>query len=246
MGFLIISPITGILSGIMNRITILIALLLSLVITNSAYSDGLLITGADMTSESTNYLFIGGLIPLPGSSLAHGFVLHLWADHIEYSYESGPDNIDAKGKSVSTAVAYHDSGSGYWWNAKIGGVLSNTRLKPDDPENDARGNSSDLKLGLSGEYHLTSLFKVNGIADYGVDRKSYWVRGRLLRKVSDHIYTGPEIINQGDPSYEIKQFGWAVEGIPVKKNTSLGIKAGRSDDGSSDSLYVGIDMVVFF
>jgi hypothetical protein len=230
----------------MNKFCTNILLISLLSMPTISNADKLLITGVDTTSSSSSYLFVGALIPLPDNSLAHGLVMHLWTDYLEYSYDSGATKIKAKANSVSVAVAYHDSGSKYWWNAKIGASRGKTRLTPDDLGNKSRGNVTDIKLGLSGERRLSSSLKINGIADYGIDRESYWTRVRLLGKINDQMYHGPEVIYQGDPSYDIQQFGWAVEGIAVQEHTSLGIKAGVRKDGNDSSSYAGVDMVVFY
>lgn len=231
----------------MNRLSIyFLILFVTGIPLNSIGADRLFITGVDTTSESSNYAFMGALLPLPDNSLAHGFVIHLWTDYLEYSYDSWPSRISAKANSISVALAYHDSGDGYWWNAKAGASHANTRLTPDDPGNNSRGAVNDLKLGLAGEYNINPDYKINGILDYGVDRESYWSRLRILGRLHENMFTGPEVIYMGDPSYDIQQFGWAIEGIPVFEQSSIGIKGGiRKDDGST-SRYIGIDLVVFF
>lgn len=221
-------------------------LLSQLALPFTAAAEGLFLTGIESTSGSSGYLYAGALLPLPDNSLAHGFVAHLWTDFLTYSYYAGATEIDAKVNSVSAAIAYHDSASNYWWNAKIGAARGNTRLTPDDPNNQGRGKQSDLKLGLSGEYNLSSELKINGIIDYGTDRKAYWTRFRFLGKISGQKYHGPEIIFQGDPTYDIQQFGWAITGIAIQNHSSLGAKAGFRKDGDETSRYIGVDLVVFY
>ena len=227
-----------------NRFCTAILLSSMLALPSTTAADGLLLTGIESTSSSSSYLFVGALIPLPDNSLAHGLVMHLWTDFLTYSYDAGATEINAKVNSVSAAIAYHDSASNYWWNAKIGTARGNTRLTPDDPGNKSRGIQTDIKLGLSGERQLSSSLKINGILDYGTDNKAYWTRFRLLGKFSGQKYHGPEIIFQGDSTYEIQQFGWAITGIAIQNNSSLGVKAGVRKSGDSTSRYLGVEVVV--
>ena len=231
----------------MNKFsTIVLLVSLSGMPISSIAAEKLLITGVDTTSTASSYLFVGALIPLPDNSLAHGFVMHLWTDFLKYSYDSGATRINAKANSVAASIAYHGSGSGYWWNVKVGAARGNTRLTPDDLGNNSRGTLTDLKLGVSWERQLSSVLKINGIIDYGTDREAYWARFRLLGKIGEQKYHGPEVIFQGDPTYEIQQFGWAITGIAIQSHSSLVVKAGIRKDGDNTSGYAGVDLVVFY
>jgi len=204
----------------------------------------LLLTGAEITSDSSNYFFVGAAIPLPDNTLAHGYVLHLWADFQEYAYVSGATDTNAKVNSISAAIAYHDSGNNYWWNTKVGAVRSDTKLSPDDPGNKSRGSQTDLKLQIGGERHLSATIKINGIIDYITDRHSYWARLRFLTLIDNNLYHGPEIITQGDPSYDAQQLGWVISGIAIQDDSTLGIKAGVRKGDDSTSGYFGVELVV--
>lgn len=210
----------------------------------------LLLTGAEITSDSSSYVFVGTAIPLPESTLAHGFVLHLWADFQKYSYDTLlPTNIieteiNVKANSFYAAIAYHDSGSNYWWNTKVGAIRGDAKLTPDDPNNKSKGNQTDLKLQIGGERHLTSTTKINGIIDYITDRDAYWARLRFLNLIDNNVYHGPEIITQGDPSYDAQQLGWVISGIAIQDHSTLGIKAGVRKGDASTSGYFGVELVV--
>lgn len=209
-------------------------------------SDKLFLTGAEVTSESSSYLYLGTSIPLPASTLAKGYALHLWASYLTYSYESVPADIDAKVSSVSATIGYHDSGVGYWWNARAGVVRTDTRLTPDDPGNDSVGLETGLKLQLEGERQLTDNSRINGNLDLVSNRKAYWSRVRYLMKNNNETYHGPELIYQGDPNYEAVQLGWVMTEIPLNKDWGLGLKAGfRLDDGEV-SQYAGVELSLLY
>jgi len=229
----------------MNRINIIALLfLLSGMPVSSYAAEKLLLTGAEVTTDTASYFFVGAAIPLPDQTLAHGFVAHLWADFQKYSYDVGVLETRAKVKSVSAAIGYHDAGEGYWWNAKIGAIHSNTQFSPDDPTNKANGSLTDMKLQLGGERHISSVNKINGILDYITDREAYWARFRFLSLLDNNIYHGPEVITQGDPSYDAQQLGWVVTGIAMQGGSTYGVKAGIRKGDNETSGYFGVELVV--
>jgi len=81
----------------MNRLLRLLAGAVVLMPGIGSANDNLLfLTGAEVTDASASYLYLGTSLPLPDSSLAKGYVFHLWADYLTYSYEAGLTDIDAE------------------------------------------------------------------------------------------------------------------------------------------------------
>lgn len=209
-------------------------------------SEKLFLTGAEVTSVSSSYLYAGTSIPLPESTMAKGYVLHLWVDYLTYSYESNPADIDATAHSVSASLGYHDSGTGYWWNTRAGVVYTDTRLSPDDPANDSAGTDTGLKLQLEGERQMTADSRINGNLEFISSRTAYWGRVRYLMRNSDETYDGPEFTYQGDPNYSALQLGWVLTGIPFNNDWNLGVKTGFRLDGGSVSVYAGVELGVLY
>jgi hypothetical protein len=230
--------------SVINRFSAIVVLIcLSGLSTHSNAAEKLLLTGVETTSDSSRYFYLGALIPLD-KTLSRGFALHLWTDFQEYFYDAGAAEIDVNANSVSAAIAYHDSGSNYWWNTKVGIIRSDTRLTPVDPGNPSIGKLTDLQLQFGGERHLSSTVKINGIVDYITDRDAYWSRLRLLWQISEQRYHGPEIIIQGDPNYDVQQIGWVITGIKIQGHSTLSAKLGfRKSDGTTSG-YVGVELVV--
>lgn len=204
----------------------------------------LFLTGAEVTSESTLYLYMGTSIPLPESNLARGFVFHLWADYQTYSYEAGVTDIDVDIEGFSAALGYHDSGEDNWWNVRLGVVRSNTSLSPDDPGNETAGSETNLKLQLEGEKRLTADYKMVGNFEYIFDRGAHWTRGRFLSRNDDNTYDGPELIYHGDDSYSAFQLGWILTEISIKKDWAMGLKGGFRFDENDTAVYAGIELSV--
>ena len=204
------------------------------------------LTGAEVTTASTAYLYLGTAIPLPGSNLGNGLVLHLWADYQTYSYEAGATDIDAVIKGLSAAIGYHGSGEDNWWNVRLGVVRSNTDLKPDDPGNESAGTDNNLKLQLEGEKRMTADYKMVGNFEYIFDRSAYWARGRFLSRNDDNTYDGPELIYQGDDAYSAWQLGWVVSEMPLSKDWHMGLKAGFRFDDNETAGYAGIELTTTY
>ncbi len=212
----------------------------------SGASDKLFLTGAEVTDASASYLYLGTSLPLPGSAMAKGYVFHLWADYLTYSYEADPADIDAEVNSISASIGYHDSGVGFWWNTRAGLIQSNTRLSPDDPGNDSSGRQTGIKLQLEGERQLSADSKINGNLSLVSRRAAYWSRVRYLMKNDSNHYHGPEFIVQGDENYEAAQLGWVLTQVPFGNGWDFGVKGGLRLENSDVAGYVGVELGVLY
>ena len=209
-------------------------------------ADNMFLTGAEVTSASSAYLYVGTSLPLPASTLAKGYVFHIWADYLIYDYKAGSVTIDAEVHSLSGSIGYHDSGVDYWWNARAGIIQSDTSLSPDDSGNESSGLETGIKLQLEGEKQLTADSKINANIAFVSKRSAYWARVRYLMRNDDETYHGPEIIFQGDANYEAQQLGWVLTQMRLNNDWDVGVKAGlRLDDGEV-SEYVGIELGVLY
>ncbi|MDH5387242.1 MAG: cellulose biosynthesis protein BcsS [Gammaproteobacteria bacterium] len=217
-----------------------VALMLNAQVAQAA--DNLLLTGAEVTNDSSHYLYLGTSVPLPRSNLGKGYVVHLWADYQTYAYEAGATEIEASINSLSAAIGYHDSGEDYWWNTRLGVIRSDTRLSPDDPGNDSAGSDTNLKFQLEGEKRTSEKFKMIGNLEYVFGRNAYWVRGRFVTKNDDNSYDGPELIYQGDPHYSAWQLGWILNEMTLGDSWRWGVKAGVRFDENDTSAYAGIEL----
>lgn len=207
-------------------------------------ADNLLLTGAELTTAPSDYWYLGTALPLPGSNLASGFVLHLWADYQTYAYAAGTAEIDARINSLSAAIGYHGGGEDRWWNVRLGAVQSDTRLTPADPGNDSAGVDTNFRLQLEGEKRLSTDFKMVGNFEYIFGRAAHWTRVRLLTRNDDNTYDGPELIYQGDAAYSAFQLGWVLSEIPLNTDWSLGVKAGFRFDENDTAVYSGVELVI--
>lgn len=215
-------------------------------------NDALFLTGAEVTTSSSTYFYLGTSVPLPDSTLAKGFVINFWADYLTYNYDAGAIEIEADVISVSATIGYHDSGLDYWWSTSVGPIQSDTNLTPDDSGNDSSGMQLGAKFQLEGGLQLTPYSKITGNLTLLSKRSAYWARMRFLSRNDDDTYHGPELIVQGDANYEVLQLGWVLVHIPLNNDWDFGVKGGlRLDDGfrllnTDISGYAGIELSVLY
>jgi hypothetical protein len=138
------------------------------------------------------------------------------------------------------------SGSHGWSGVYIGGLVRDTQLSPDDLSNGARG--TKLRLTLQADGALTPKHWVlAGIASYVAGQNAFWLRARALHDVRGDLWTGPELVSQGDPTYRRTQLGWVIEGFRLGAGLMLGVKAGASkNEGESTDAYIGFEIARWF
>jgi hypothetical protein len=215
---------------------------------HASAEEKLLISGAEGGGGSAyNYYVYTGLVaPILGNNLGNGFVQRYWVDVLGYKYEANTQ-IDANAVGLEAALGYQKAFSRGWGALYLGGRYANTWLSPYDPGNRNGGGHVWLKVQAEGETDLSQTWKVNGIASYIFSVSDYWVRGRLLYRLNNGLYTGPEAITQGDPSYKAWQFGWVLNGFEPFPKAKLGIKAGvRITEKVGPDGYVGIELTKLF
>jgi hypothetical protein len=215
---------------------------------HASAGEKLLIGGAEGGGGSAyNYYAYTGLIaPLLGSDLGNGFVQRYWVDVLGYRYEAN-SQVDANALGVEAALGYQKKFPSGWGALYFGGRYANTWLSPYDPGNRNGGGHVWAKVQAEAETDLTQSWKVNGIASYIFLASDYWVRGRLMHRLNNGLYTGPEAIIQGDPSYKAWQFGWVLTGFEPFPKSNLGVKAGvRITERVGPDGYVGVELTKAF
>lgn len=191
---------------------------------------------------SSYYTFVGGVAPLLDNSFGNGFMQKYKVDFQGYDYPSDGRKVQATAVGVEGAVGYVKSGENGWAGAYAGLRYSETWLSPDDPKSSVRGSQLRPMGQLEGERVLSSDWRINGLASYIFISDSYWGRGRVMYRAYDRVYTGPEFIAQGDPSYRAWSGGWFVTGFQPIANSSLGLRAGvRKIEKTDPGGYLGIE-----
>jgi hypothetical protein len=214
----------------------------------AASAESLFLAGGEL-SEDGGYAYAAALLPFPGSTLGNGFVHRYWVEYLQYEYMGGAANqvIEAKAPGFEAALGYQKANPTGYVGVYAGAFYRDTELSPDDPNSKARGSHLRLRLQVEGEQRFQDTWLVNGIASYVFGQEGYWLRARVLRRVSGALFAGIEGVKQGDPDYEGHQFGAVITGFEPAPRWNLGFKAGvKKIEGRSSNGYVGIELARTF
>src|SRR5690349_3693562 len=218
---------------------------LGIIARDASAEDRLALGGAEY-SAGGSYVYAGAILPITHDMSGSRFVQKYWLDWLTYSYDKNGQTIDAQARGLEAAVGYQMTGSYGWSGLYAGALLRNTQLSPDDIENGARGTKLRLKLQADGEL-TPAHWRLGGIAAYVAGQNAFWLRARTLHDVQGDLWTGPELIYQGDPTYRRIQLGWVLEGIKLGGGLALGVKAGASkNEGQSVQGYLGLEIARWF
>lgn len=168
-----------------------------------------------------------------------------WVEWLRYEYTGGPLNqtIEAKAPGGEIALGYQKANPSGYYGFYAGGLYRDTSLSPDDPGSKARGSHLRLRVQAEGEHRFADAWVVNGIASYVFGQEAYWLRARLLRKVTGNLLAGVEGVQHGDPDYEGHQVGLVLTGFEPVPRLNLGFKLGiKKIEGRDSNLYVGIEL----
>jgi hypothetical protein len=210
----------------------------------TAWGESLFITGGE-ASKDGDYAFAAAIVPFPGSTLGNGFVQRYWAEWLRYEYVGGPLNqsIEAKAPGGEIALGYQKANPSGYFGFYAGGLYRDTSLSPDDPGSKARGGHLRLRVQAEGEHRFVDTWVVNGIASYVFGQEAYWLRARVLRKVTGNILAGVEGVQHGDPDYEGHQVGLVVTGFEPAPRLNLGFKIGiKKIEGRTSNAYIGLEL----
>lgn len=209
--------------------------------------EGIVLTGVE-ASRDNQYAYLGMLLPLPGHNLGQGFVQRYWLDYIAYQYKKTPlQDIETRAAGGEAALGYQQSSASGWWGAYLGARYANTRLNPNDPDNDDRGGRLRAKLQFEGDTELGAGWRVSGIASHLVGDNNHWARLRLQTTLDNRWHIGPEVIVQGDSNYSAYKVGAFLGNIKLGTSSALTLKAGvNKPEDNSASLYAGAEFYIPF
>jgi len=209
--------------------------------------EGVVLTGAE-ASRDNQYAYLGVVMPLSGQRLGQGFVQRYWLDYTAYSYEKQPfQTIDSAVTAVDAALGYQQSNASSWWAGYLGAHYADTRLSPNDPDNDSQGRQLHARLQFEGETDVAEGWRGNGIVSYVVKDFNYWARLRLQTTLKNQLHIGPELVVQGDSYYDAYKLGVFVGNIPVGQTSALTLKGGVNQTiNESASLYLGAEFYIPF
>ncbi len=183
---------------------------------------------------------VGATIAAPGGRLGQGWAFRVSVNGGDYSYDSGPLNIDADYRGADVAVVYQWSGDWGYGNLALGGRYADTDLSPADPGNRRGGSNWDVALTVDGQRRFGP-WAVTGYASYGFDLEEYYVRADLTRKVSPSVALGVEIGAEGDSGdYSRQVLGAVARFESPNRPWAVKLAAGVRDGDDDNSAYGAI------
>lgn len=223
--------------------TISFLLLVVSCITHAAAGERLWLTGGEVGEESS-YAYLGMMAPLGGERLGNGPVYRFWLDHVEYSFDSGDETVDAEAPGAELVI-------GYQWPTRYGSAAvytgptyRDTDLSPSSAESDVKGGRWGAKLQAEGSADLDA-WRTEGILSFIAGLKSYWGRVRLGYLNAGTLVPGIELIHQGDSDYHATTVGVFLGNIGIG-SAKAAVKSGvRFTPDVDDSAYIGLELSLF-
>jgi hypothetical protein len=142
---------------------------------------------------------------------------------------------------------------GYEWVFKqatvalyAGGEAVNTKITPNDPNNQAKGTSVGFKVATDFYVTPTETTMVAGVASYSTNFNSYYARFKFGMAFADHVYIGPEVAALGDNFFQQWRVGGHVTGIRLGSLQFGGAVGYLHDRVRGGGLYGTLDTRVTF
>ncbi|WP_189836426.1 cellulose biosynthesis protein BcsS [Sulfuriferula multivorans] len=220
---------------------LLLGTLLAGAMVSASAAEGITLGGME-TDGANSYLYAGILAPVGPGPMGNGLVQRYWIDHVEYRYASAGQTVKAEGWGAEAALGFQGAERDRWWGTYLGAVCRDTRLSPDDPNSRARGESVRLKVQAEMQAPIAANWSANGNLSYILGQKAYWARLRLLTPFGNGMHIGPELLLQGDPNYNARQFGLVLANLRLAQSIDTAIKMGvRHTSGEAARAYFGIE-----
>ena len=211
-------------------------------------ADAQIFSGVQASGRGNYFGQVGLVLPFWNQQLGNGFVHRYIVNALTYDYKKGASRIDGESYGGEAALGYQTSNSsGAWGGAYVGVMYQNTELSPMDPDSNAEGSHIGTRFQVEGEMPVAQNFKVGGIASYLTTNDAYWTRARVMYRVWDNIFAGPQAIFSGDSDYNARELGLAVTGFKMTPNSEIGFNAGaRKSTDDSAAFTAGVEFSIQF
>jgi hypothetical protein len=184
---------------------------------------GVWFAGATLSDSQSGYA--GGILALPGSGLGRGLAMRISANAGSYDYEGGAQRIAGSYRGAEVALVYQASGAWGWANFSAGPRLTDTRLRPDDPDNRRKGTRLDAGAQLDGAVDGPD-WRLGWLGSAGLVDQNFQTRLQLGRKISEGRYRiGLEAGILGDPIFT-KEHAGAFIALPFVGKSEMQLGSG--------------------
>lgn len=223
------------------------ALFLTMVCSPVYAGDWLLLGGAESDGQNNAYVYAGAVGSLPGARLGNGWHQRWWLDWLKYDYDSGDEEVSATAPGLQFTVGYQSSHSANTW-ALYGGLSHrNTRLSPDQPQAETRGNQTSLILLAEAGQELAHSWKLSqgAVAD---SAGNYWLRLKAGKRLGDNsILYGLSLLTLGGDEYRVNKVAATVDEIKISKDFAVNLGVGMSDtEGLGRATFALLEMVYVY
>jgi hypothetical protein len=209
---------------------------------SGARADGIYLAGASRGATS-EYAFLGAIVPLPGQGVGSGFAARIWGDYLGYTYRTGNQTITAAGFGGAVAGVYQFSGDWGWANLSAGMTFRDLRLSMFDPGNRDRGAHGYFAAQIDGGYNIDEKWRVRHLASYTPTTNGYLLQLGLDRELSTSLRLGLTSSFQGDRNYT-QMSGGAIAFWQISPGLEIAPGIGVSHGDGSLSLYGGVTLVL--
>ena len=223
--------------------TPIVAVLLLAGASAHAQDRGVWFAGGTLSNDESAYA--GVVVALPGAALGRGLAARVSGSAGRYSYRTGGRTIDGEFAGGEIALVQQFSGAWGYANLGAGPRYTDTRLDPDDPDNDRRGGDWDAGVTTDGGLGARR-WRLGWFGSYGILLEEYQARLDVTHALGERFRLGLEAGIQGDPTYTRGLFG-AVGIARLGGGFELRVAGGATEqEGRSARAYGSVGLAQVF
>jgi hypothetical protein len=227
------------------RMCLCAPVLVAAVAVNPARADWMWLGGAEAVFDG-RFAQMTALFPFSGQ-LGSGFVHRYSVSYIEYEYPVEDTTVEAESWSASVALGYQIPVTDGWLGFAAGPAYRRTTYQPPQPDNPQQGSNVVAQVDLDAGRMQSNRWLYATSISYTPRYRAYWGRGRVLRRIGERSFLGPEFVAHGDRDYDAQQLGIALYLSRVAGPLDLVLKAGGKQIRDGDSgAYAGIEFLHHF
>jgi hypothetical protein len=192
-----------------------------------ARADGNLEFFAGGQADFANFLYMGAMAALPGSSIGNGFAVRGIVDAGGYDYVNTTlGTVHANFGGGELDGVYQLNRKTFWIDFALGVNDTYTNLVPYDPTNRLAGQQTELRATIDGG-DISGPWRVDWFGYYGARLDDYEARLGATHALSSHWRLGAEVYAEGNPTYNLHQAGPYAGWSPIA-NSELQFSAGEA------------------
>lgn len=169
-----------------------------------------LFVGGGSYSASSQFAYIGSILPLAGGALGKGFFVSPFASWSRYTFEKDGKTFTGSEPSASLGVGYAWQLPHLDLNLSVAGGYSNTTVTPYAPAGSFHGGQWFAEPEIYAHVHLPEGASLTVNGGYLTGLRSYWGSSYLLVPVTRSVSIGPEVDIGGGVNYRTRTYALRV------------------------------------